>query len=321
MVVAAKDIDLVREAVTEVRSGNKPVARKLLEAACQLNLNNDKAWLWRASLAETTGEAIYFLEQVLRIDPGNATALAWLEKCVPKPAEQSVEEDAAPNPECPFCSYDEEQPFARCQRCRAVLHLDLSAIESNQGVDERQLRHAIEHYNKLNAGDVFEVQYYLAIAHLQLLQSQEAVLHLRKAAALVPDDVELKNVLDTLLWRKTIMVVDDSVTIRSVVGKTLEREKHRAILVSNGMDAIGVLREERVDLVLCDISMPLMDGYQLCKTIKDNPKTRKLPVVMLSGHDGFFDKVRGRMAGASDYITKPVEPPALLKAIRKYLVG
>ena len=319
--VAANDIDLVREAVAEVRSGNKPAARKLLESACRLNLNNDKAWLWRASLAETTGEAIYFLEQVLRIDPGNATAIAWLEKCIPKPADQQVEqEEAAPSPECPFCSYSEDQPFTRCPRCRACLNLDLGAIESNHDADERQLRHAIDHYNKLNAGDVFEVQYYLAIAYLHLLQSQEAVKHLRKAAAIVPGDVELKNVLESLLRRKAIMVVDDSLTIRSVVGKALEREKHRAILISNGMDALGLLKEEPVDLVLCDISMPLMDGYQLCKMIKNDPQTRKIPVVMLSGHDGFFDKVRGRMAGASDYITKPVEPPALLKAIRKYLV-
>ena len=318
--VAAKDVDLVREAVAEVRTGNKPAARKLLESACQLNVNNDKAWVWRASLAETTGEAIYFLEQVLRIDPGNATATAWLEKCKPK-AEEPSDEQAAHTPECPFCSHSEEREFTRCPRCRAVLNLDLYAIEGNQGVDERQLRHAIEHYNKLGANSVFEVQYYLAIANLQLLQSHEAVRHLRKAAVLAPGDTELKSVLEKLLWRKTILVVDDSLTIRSVVGKTLEREKHRAIPVSNGMDAIGTLKEEKVDLILCDISMPFMDGYQLCKLIKDNPKTKKLPVVMLSGHDGFFDKVKGRMAGASDYITKPVEAPALLKALKKYLAG
>ena len=318
--VAANDIDLVRDAVAEARSGNKPEARKLLESACQLNVNNDKAWLWRASLAETTGEAIYFLEQVLRIDPGNATAVAWLEKCRPKTPEPAPEEPA-PSPECPFCSHSEEREFTRCPRCRAVINLDMYAIESNQGVDERQLRHAIDHYNKLNAGDVFEVQYYLAIANLQLMQTQEAVKHLRKAAALVPGEVDLKNALDKLLRRKVIVVVDDSLTIRSVVGKILEREKHRAILTSNGMDALGVLDDEKVDLVLSDISMPLMDGYQLCRMIKDNPKIRKVPVVMLSGHDGFFDKVKGRMAGASDYITKPVEPPALLKAIKKYLLG
>jgi twitching motility two-component system response regulator PilG len=319
--VAAKDIDLVREAVAEVRSGNKPAARKLLASACQLNANNDKAWLWRASLAETTGEAIYFLEQVLRIDPGNATAVAWLEKCKPKVVEPVEEESAASSPECPFCSHTEEREFTRCPRCKAVLSLDLYAIESNQGVDERQLRHAIEHYTKLNANDVFEVQYYLAIAYLQLLQSQEAVVHLRRAAAIAPGDTDVKAALDRLLRRKAILVVDDSLTIRSVVGKTLEREKHRAVLVSNGMDALGQLKDEKVDLVLCDISMPMMDGYQLCKLIKDNPKTKRVPVVMLSGHDGFFDKVKGRMAGASDYITKPVEPPALLKAIKKYLAG
>lgn len=318
--VAVKNTDLVREAVAEVRSGNKPAARTLLETACHLNVDNAKAWLWRASLAETTGEAIYFLEQVLRIDTSNATAIAWLEKCRPKTPDP-VEMESAPKHECPFCSHSEEREFTRCPRCRAVLNLDLYAIEANQDVDERQLRHAVNHYSELHADGVFEVQYHLAIANLQLLQTQAAVTHLRKAAALVPGDINLKNALDKLLRRKTIMVVDDSLTIRSVVGKTLEREKHRAIPIANGMDALGILKDEKVDLVLCDISMPLMDGYQLCKMIKDNPKTRKLPVVMLSGHDGFFDKVKGRMAGASDYLTKPVEPPALLKAIKKYLLA
>ena len=65
--------------------------------------------------------------------------------------------------------------------------------------------------------------------------------------------------------------------------------------------------------------MPRMDGYQLCKVVKGNSETAVIPVVMLSGKDGFFDKVRGRMVGATDYITKPFEPQELVKVVRRHL--
>ena len=61
-----------------------------------------------------------------------------------------------------------------------------------------------------------------------------------------------------------------------------------------------------------------MDGYQICKIIKAYPTTKDVPVVMLSGKDGFFDKVRARMVGAQGYLTKPVSPQELLKAVKSY---
>jgi twitching motility two-component system response regulator PilG len=61
-----------------------------------------------------------------------------------------------------------------------------------------------------------------------------------------------------------------------------------------------------------------MDGYQLCKLIKANHDTAHIPVVMLSGKDGFFDKIRGRMAGSTKYVTKPFKPDALLEVVQKY---
>jgi twitching motility two-component system response regulator PilG len=75
------------------------------------------------------------------------------------------------------------------------------------------------------------------------------------------------------------------------------------------------------DLILLDITMPRMDGYQVCKLIRGNPTTKDVPIVMISGKDGFFDKVRGRMAGATGYITKPFGPETLMKAVEHYLSG
>jgi twitching motility two-component system response regulator PilG len=74
------------------------------------------------------------------------------------------------------------------------------------------------------------------------------------------------------------------------------------------------------DLVLLDITMPKMDGYEVCRQIRSNPESKDIPVVMISGKDGFFDKVRGRMAGTTAYITKPFGPETLMKALETYLL-
>ena len=66
--------------------------------------------------------------------------------------------------------------------------------------------------------------------------------------------------------------------------------------------------------------MPQMDGYQVCKLIRSHAPTRNVPVIMISGKDGFFDKVRGRMAGTTGYITKPFGPETLMRTIESYVV-
>jgi twitching motility two-component system response regulator PilG len=116
----------------------------------------------------------------------------------------------------------------------------------------------------------------------------------------------------------TVLVVDDSPTVRRLVALTLEKSGYRVLPAADGMAALGMLHDGTIDLVLLDITMPRMDGYQLCKLIKENEATKHIPVVMLSGKDGFFDKVRGRMAGSSEYITKPFEKHALLEIVHKY---
>ncbi len=118
----------------------------------------------------------------------------------------------------------------------------------------------------------------------------------------------------------TIMVVDDSPTICRLVASTLEKKQYEVVTASDGMEALAKMNEVTPDLILLDITMPRLDGYQLCKIIKGNDATKHIPVVMLSGKDGFFDKVKGRMAGALDYVTKPFKPDALVRVVAKHAV-
>jgi twitching motility two-component system response regulator PilG len=113
----------------------------------------------------------------------------------------------------------------------------------------------------------------------------------------------------------TVLVVDDSPTIRKILGLTLERAGYRVVAESNGQAALDRLKDLVPRVVLLDIAMPDLDGYEVCKRIKQDPRTSAVPVIMLSGKGAFFDKVKGHMAGATEYLTKPFETPQVLAVV------
>ena len=100
---------------------------------------------------------------------------------------------------------------------------------------------------------------------------------------------------DEIESRPLILAVDDSKTVQKIISTVLEKESYRVSAAEDGLAAIAKLDEEMPKLILLDITMPRMDGYQVCKVITGNEAFKHIPVVMLSGKDGFFDKVRGRM--------------------------
>ena len=118
-----------------------------------------------------------------------------------------------------------------------------------------------------------------------------------------------------------ILVIDDSNTIRRSAEIFLKAGKHDVVLAEDGFDALAKVSDCHPDLIFCDILMPRLDGYQTCAIIKRNAQFTNVPVVMLSSKDGVFDKARGRMVGAQDYLTKPFTKDQLLKAVEQYGVA
>ena len=177
----------------------------------------------------------------------------------------------------------------------------------------------------------------LGIAHLNAKNLRKGYAYLYEASQLNPNDVVLSSKVNVLTIRlseieaqedkaqehpvvsKTILVVDDSPTVRKLISGKLEKCGHSVICAVDGMDALAKINEVIPDLVLLDITMPRLDGYQVCKLIRNNEITKDIPIVMISGKDGFFDKVRGRMAGSTGYITKPFGPDTLMKTIETYI--
>jgi twitching motility two-component system response regulator PilG len=115
-----------------------------------------------------------------------------------------------------------------------------------------------------------------------------------------------------------ILVVDDSNTIRRSAEIFLKAGQHDVVLAEDGFDALAKVCDYHPDLIFCDILMPRLDGYQTCAIIKRNAQFANVPIVMLSSKDGVFDKARGRMVGAQDYLTKPFTKDQLLKAVEQF---
>ncbi len=121
------------------------------------------------------------------------------------------------------------------------------------------------------------------------------------------------------LPRRTILMVDDSPTARKIVTLTLEKQGFRVVTAADGATALLILEKLVPSLVLLDVAMPGMDGFQLCHKIKDNPVTSHVPVVMLSGNDTFTDRMKGRLAGAADYLPKPFNPEMLVSTVEAHM--
>ena len=308
------EIRLLRDAVIKFQAGNKGGARALLDEALEINPNNELVWLCKASLAETSREVIEHLEQVLRIDPGHEKALSWLAGL----GDQQGFPEAGDG-ECPLCGMERNGESGRCPQCRAVTDLkDPDAVAGNKAVRRSLLEQAKGRFEAaLREGPGYDAHYNLALIHLNLCHSTQALAHLEAAKRLRPGNPLIAEAIVVLRGRPLILVVDNSVTIRKTLGSILERNRYRTISAGDGLEALSVLREETPNLILLDVMMPRMNGYQVCKRIRRNQNTKRIPVLMISAN--FVDKMRGRMAGATGYIPRPFKAKMILGVIEKYL--
>lgn len=116
-----------------------------------------------------------------------------------------------------------------------------------------------------------------------------------------------------------ILVVDDNHTPREVICEALKQFNLRVTEAVNGVEAIKILEKEKFNLVITDVVMPEMNGYELCRWIKTNPTTEKVPVIICSTKGEDFDIHWATKQGADAYIIKPFKTMELLKTI-KYLL-
>ena len=116
-----------------------------------------------------------------------------------------------------------------------------------------------------------------------------------------------------------ILVVDDEIYIVHILDFSLGMEGYEVITALDGEQALEKLKTEKPDLIVLDIMMPKLDGYEVCKAIKSSPETRHIPVILLSAKGRNVDQKLGFDVGADDYITKPFSPRKLVERINQLL--
>jgi len=116
-----------------------------------------------------------------------------------------------------------------------------------------------------------------------------------------------------------ILVVDDEIYIVHILDFSLGMEGYEVVTALDGEQALAKVKTEEPDLIVLDIMMPKLDGYETCKILKSDPETRHIPVILLSAKGRNVDQKMGFQVGADDYITKPFSPRKLVERINLIL--
>src|SRR3972149_4284559 len=108
-----------------------------------------------------------------------------------------------------------------------------------------------------------------------------------------------------------ILIVDDDLQSLKLIGLMLQRRGHTIAAAQSGMQALAKVRSEVPDLVILDVMMPGLDGFEVCRRLRSDPKTSRVPIILFTAKNQVSDKVAGFQAGADDFLTKPVHPNEL----------
>ncbi|HEY9738611.1 MAG TPA: response regulator [Trichocoleus sp.] len=117
-----------------------------------------------------------------------------------------------------------------------------------------------------------------------------------------------------------VLAVDDSLIIQKLIEDALQSE-YRVLITGKPLEVLNLIYHEPIAVLLLDVTMPEIDGLELCRTIRTIPQFRTLPIVMITSKDTPFDKVQGRMAGANEYVTKPFEASQLRQVVQSLIAN
>jgi twitching motility two-component system response regulator PilG len=327
--MSAQALEMLDEAIGAAGRGDRVRARDLLLRVTHALPANEHAWLWLSAVVDDAGEAIEAVRRAVAANPRSAASRSRLKTLL---TTQGVAQSRLGQRASARRLFGEAVELDRSDP-------DLWLWVASTAETPQHARQAVEEVLRIDPAEPRALQWR---ARLQALQtavppngraataappptSRPAV---NGAASVAPGSAaeatrRMAPASPPVASRNgnpaRVLVVDDSPTVRKIVQSTLAREGWNVLQAENATAALAVLGESVPDLVLLDIGMPEMDGYQLCRLIRDNAATRDVPVVMLSGKDGFFDKVRGRMAGATEYVTKPFKPSSLLATLQRTL--
>ena len=299
-------LELFRQAMAAARANDKPRTRLLLLDATRLDPANETAWQWLAGVAETPLEAVGAWEKVLALSPSSDRAKAGI-----RPVRLQAGIAAAKA---------KDVPTAR-RLLRAVVADDpanehgwlwLASVCDSPREAMAHLKRVLG-INPQNKAAKKGVEYYEAKLAKPTADGGPGS---GTRTAGPPTDVMTPPAAATLAAREPVarklLAIDASRTNRKLVGLTLADAGYVLLEAEDAAEAIDRIRDDGVpDLIVIDAKMAGMDVYEFCKLLRQHPDTRKLPVVLMTGVDSIVDKLRGKMAGVTVVVLKPLVPETL----------
>jgi chemosensory pili system protein ChpA (sensor histidine kinase/response regulator) len=143
----------------------------------------------------------------------------------------------------------------------------------------------------------------------------------QKLAQEAPLTLHPENVPEAAPSAGLVMVVDDSLTVRKITTRLLEREGYEVLTAKDGLDALEQLQERLPGVMLVDIEMPRMDGFDLTRNLRGDPRTRGLPIIIISSRTAEKHRAQAQSLGVDAFLGKPYEEADLLRHIAKYLAA
>lgn len=116
-----------------------------------------------------------------------------------------------------------------------------------------------------------------------------------------------------------IVSVDDRPEFTSIVGKVIERAGYRFLPISDNLNAVATIVKSNPDLILLDVDMPVVNGYEICTALRRVPQLKKTPIIMLTGHSDLVSKIKAKMLGANDFLSKPTNYRDLINTVQEFL--
>jgi len=339
--------DLLDEAIQEAEGYHLRKARLLLSKILKQDKRNHKGWLWFSRISASFKAVEGSLSNALKIAPRDPEVVEEVKKFQQTKSRLQKE----PFPRCPFCWVPLESDAVTCPYCRCHLLIHNLFFELEHTGSDKIKKEAIDRYTRvIQRENNSQAHYWLGMVYLNMDNYEEALNHLDLASKFAPGEQFYSKQLNVLLKhmassgallskespaigndtdstalslhdkiRRKILVVEDSSTIRKVISITLSQKGYEIIEAGDGLEALSRLNESKPDLILLDIILPKMDGYQILSIIRENPEFKNIPVIMLTSKDGIFNKVKGKVAGSSAYLTKPFDPTQLVETIERHI--
>jgi DNA-binding response OmpR family regulator len=342
----ADEVTLIAKAIELIESCEGAQAEKILTDVLMGHDDNFKAWLWLSRVLTNMTAIEITLKKAAHIHSKNADLIEEIRKFTL--ARKTITSDFVIR--CPFCWMPTAEKENECRYCQSNFFIEPNFFKMIGKAKIEILDSAIERYSHVLQKEEMTnkqiyLRFYLAMAYLNRNYFQEGLDQFNEIANLAPENKALitqgqiltdymnANGLnfDTITQETTakqdehnnklklkILVVEDSLVTRKVITRTLVANGYEIFEAKNAFEALSGIEEKKPDMILLDIILPGKDGYEILEEIRQKPIFERTPVIMLTSRDGLFDKLKGKVSSADEYLTKPFQPDELLTVVRKH---